>query len=272
MKIAVVDKNNQGGYYEKGRSFTPAKWFQIIALYQAELDLAGKCTIHRLTQIAKVGKHSAEKAITYYDLGFIPTLQKKTPKGVGSLKGLKMKHHAFIYALYLSNPALPNYGYCEEMQKKFGICLSNSFITRWFKHVGPFKGNYRKTSRFPPAKYSQSNTRLLNRYLSFVCLFHPSRFIFADEKPMKEIDLYGRVRRNVLDGTVPVHKMNANSKNRWNILAACSIKQSAKKHVEYIVIDECTDASIFVHFVGHLIEERMLRRGIFSLWTIALST
>ena len=73
---------------------------------------------------------------------------------------------------------------------------------------------------------------------------------------MKEIDLYGCVRRDVVDGTVPVHKMNANSKNYWNILAACSIKQSVKKHVEYNIIDECTNVSIFVHFVGHLIKKR----------------
>ena len=78
---------------------------------------------------------------------------------------------------------------------------------------------------------------------------------------MKEIDLYGCVRRDVVDGTVPVHKMNANSKNRWNILAACSIKQSVQRNVDYIVINECTNASVFVHFVGHLIDEGMLRRG-----------
>ena len=158
MKITVVDKNNQGGYYEKGRSFTRPKWTEIIDSFQAELDSAGKCTIHHLTTIAKIGKHLVEKAVNYHTLGFIPSLQKKTPKGVGSLKGLKMKHHTFIYALYLSNPALPNYGYCKEMQKKFGISLFNGFIRRRFKSIGPFKGNYRKTSCFPSAKFSRSNT------------------------------------------------------------------------------------------------------------------
>ena len=130
MKIAVVQKNNQGGYFEHGRAFSRSKWTEIITSYQAEIDLAGKCTIDRLSVIAKIGKHSAEKAIEYHTLGFIPSLQKKTPHGVGSMKGLKMNHHAFIFALYLSNPALPNYGYCEEMQKRFGISLSNAFITR----------------------------------------------------------------------------------------------------------------------------------------------
>ena len=98
MKITVVQKNNQGGYFEHGRAFSRSKWTEIITSYQAEIDLVGKCTINRLTVIAKIGKHSAEKAIDYHTLGFIPSLQKKTLKGVGSLKGLKMKRHAFIFA------------------------------------------------------------------------------------------------------------------------------------------------------------------------------
>ena len=127
MKIAVVEKNNQGGYYKKGRSFSRAKWSKFIASYQAELNLAYKCMINCLTLIAKIGKHTAEKVISYYNLGFIPSLQKKTPKGVGSLNGLKMRHHAFVYALYFSNPALPNYGCCKEMQKNSASpCLTVS--------------------------------------------------------------------------------------------------------------------------------------------------
>ena len=171
-----------------------------------------------------------------------------------------MRHHAFIFTLYLSNPALPNYGYCEEVERKFGIILSPTFITRWFRSIGPFKGNFRKTSKFPPAKYSRSNTRLLKRYLAFASLHDPSRFVFADEKPMKEIDIYGVVRRNIMDGTIPRHKCKANSKNRWNILAACTTKR-VKDNVEYLIIDECTDASMFVHFVSNLIEVGFLTRG-----------
>ena len=96
--------------------------------------------------------------------------------------------------------------------------------------------------------------------MSFASLIHPSRFVFANEKPMKEIDIFGTVRRNIMDGTIPVHKMQANSKNRWNILAACTVKRSVENNAEYIIIDECTDASIFF-FVAQLIELGVLRRG-----------
>ena len=261
MKIAVVTKNKQGGYFERGKSFSRAKWADIIEIYHTEISLSGKCSTDCLAKLARIGWNTAAKAVRYYELGFVPSLQKKVVIGVGSLKGLKMKHHAFIYALYLSNPALPNYGYCEEVERKFGISLSPTFITRWFRSIGPFKGNFRKTSKFPPAKYSRSNTRLLKRYLAFALLFDPSRFVFADEKPIKDIDIYGVVRRDIMNGAIPRHKCKANSKNRWNILAACTTKRSVTDNVEYIIIDECTDASMFVFFVSRLIEVGFLRRG-----------
>ena len=59
--------------------------------------------------------------------------------------------------------------------------------------------------------------RMLNR------VNNPRRLVFADEKQMKEIDIYGRVRRNVIDGTVPHIPCNPNIKNRHCILAAVKL-------------------------------------------------
>ena len=248
MKLAIVEKNTQGGYFERGKSFDETKWASIVDAYRHEMDTAGRCTIDRLIELTKIGRKSAFKAIKFHHLDSISFLKKNARKGVDSYKGLKMKHHAFIFSLYLSNPFLPNYWYCEEVKKKYDISIFSSFITRWFNTIGPFKGTYRKTSRFPTSKYSGKNTRLLKRYLAFDNQFNPSRFVFADEKPMKEIHIFGSVRRNIMDGTIPNHKCRANSKNRWNILAACTIKRSIENPVEYLIIDECTDASIFCKF------------------------
>lgn len=55
--------------------------------------------------------------------------------------------------------------------------------------------------------------------------------------------------------------MNANSKNPWNVIAVCCVKQHVDKHVWYIIINEYTDASIFVQFVAYLnvnIENKLL--------------
>ena len=119
-------------------------------------------------EMAKIGRQTARKAIAFYAVGKIVPSQKRAVKGVGVLKGMSMEHHAFIYCLYLDNPSRPNEGYCEELEREYGIRVSISFVTLWFKSIGPFKGNYRKTSRFPPAKFSRSNYRLMRRFLTFM--------------------------------------------------------------------------------------------------------
>ena len=55
--------------------------------------------------------------------------------------------------------------------------------------------------------------------------------------------------------------MNANSKNRWNVLAACCLKGELDKQVQFVVTDECTNAAVFAHFVAHLISTGTLARG-----------
>ena len=47
---------------------------------------------------------------------------------------------------------------------------------------------------------------------------------FADEKPMKQIDVFRKIRRDVRNGCIPQHRVNANSKDRYNILAVVTIK------------------------------------------------
>ena len=71
---------------------------------------------NRQAELSKIGRKSAAKAITFHSLGFTPPVLKRTVKGVDLLKGMKMKYHTFIFALYLLNPALMNYGYCEEVE------------------------------------------------------------------------------------------------------------------------------------------------------------
>ena len=145
-----VRRNTQGGYYEQGRAFARSNLVRIIDLYLHEIDDFGKCPIWRLMELAKIGRKTARKAIEYYAVGTITPKVRRYAKGVGVMKGMTMEHHAYIYSLYLDNPSRPNDGYCEELEQEYGITVSPSFMSRWFKTIGPFKGNYRKTSCFPP--------------------------------------------------------------------------------------------------------------------------
>ena len=132
---------------------------------------------------------------------------------ISCLVGLTMKHHVFIYQLYVKNPSLPIDGYIAEIYHRFSHIVSHSFMTRTFKTIGSFKGTMRLTSRFPSGRNSAATFLYLKEYLGFVDVIHEhSRLVFADEKPMKEIMIYGKVRRDPFMGNTPFHEMNANSK------------------------------------------------------------
>ena len=87
------------------------------------------------------------------------------------------------------------------------------------------------------------------------------RLVFADKKPFKEIDIFGRVRRDVKNGDTPPNKTHSSSRNRYNILCAINIKGGDVPPVDYAVIDACTNSAIFIQFVAKLIEKGSLVRG-----------
>ena len=102
--------------------------------------------------------------------------------GIGTMKCLKLHHHAFLYSVYKSNPAMPLYGYCEEMQRHFNINVSECFMKKWFDTVGPYKGTLRKTSAFPHKKDSVQNIlRMINYFEIIIAHGDPSTLVFANK-------------------------------------------------------------------------------------------
>ena len=182
--------------------------------------------------------------------------------GIGSLVNLKIHHHAFLYSLYKSNPGMPLYGYCEELSNHFNINVSEMFVKRWFDTVGPYKGTLRKTSNFPHHKDSVENILRLCDYLQAVTsIGDPSRLVFADEKPMKECMIFPHVRGDPFTGDRPYNHSKPSSKNRYNILAAVNIKGGVVPPVQSVVIEEVSNAPIFLQFVKVLIETGVLAAG-----------
>ena len=103
---------------------------------------------------------------------------------------------------------------------------------------------------------------MLTDYLSFIVKIRDqTRLVFADEKPQKEKDLLFKVRRDPFTGNVPHHSYNANSKNRYNIFAAVTVKRNVRRNVEYVILEETGDAYLFREFVLHLIREGTLVEG-----------
>ena len=52
--------------------------------------------------------------------------------------------------------------------------------------------------------------------------------------------------------------MNANSKNRHSILVAVTVKGNSVRPVKFVIIEQFTDAALFVQFVCILIKKGIL--------------
>ena len=156
----IVRFNQYGGLYDHGRPFPRSKWVLLSLFYESEVYEYGCCSARRLATIIGVSVKSALKAIDFFEFGM-----ENSPSGVshghgysgpGSILGLQMEHHAFIYQLYVRNPSKPTAGYVQDLFDRFGVTVSNTTIHRWFMTIGPFKGTMRVTSRFPGSRNSST--------------------------------------------------------------------------------------------------------------------
>ena len=147
--------NGLGGVYSAGKAFPEAKWAEILIRYTNIILDEDQCSARRLSNECYISRGSASKAILYAEIGMLPPSLKQGNGrvGVGSMCGFTMEHrHLYIYHLYQRNPSRQLLGYVKKIKKKIGITISEGFMSRWFKTIGPFKETLRLTSKFPPAK------------------------------------------------------------------------------------------------------------------------
>lgn len=87
-----------------------------------------------------------------------------------------------------------------------------------------------------------------------------NKFVFSDEKPIKEVDLTSRVRRDPFLWKIPNKTTAANTKNRYTILTAVTTKEYVTP-VELVVLEENGAACLFANFVGHFLAMGNLAHG-----------
>ena len=263
--MPTVCRNSNGGWYESGKSYSQAKWVSTLHKYEVLLNTYGKCSIRQLAKEASISVHSAHRVVKLYKEGKyeMPQWQRGDGrKGIGSKKSFTVEHHAFLYKLYRDNPSMPLYGYAEELQKKYNISVSDSFVKRWFDKIGPHKGSLRVTSSHPTGRYSTNTIMRLQDYLTFISsLSDQQKLVFSDEKPMKEVMIFPRVRKDPFTGVCPKNVSSSTSKNRYNILAAVNLKGGDIPPVYWEVIEECTNAALYLQFVKRLVENGVLEHG-----------
>ena len=120
----------------------------------------------------------------------------------------------------------------------------------------------RLISCFTSGCNSWSTPELLQQYFDFiVSIDNPTRLIFVDKKPMKEVDIFGCVRRDPFFGNALNHEMNVNSKNRYSILAPVTLKKADMRPVVYVILENTADSCLFLQFIRILFNIGTLQRG-----------
>ena len=259
-----VCMNKCKGIYLNGVAFSETKWVTIIAAYHIEKERNGKCSVRKLASLCQISKASAARGIKFAKMKKIVLPPQGTPRrGVGSLLNLSYFHHRFIYNIYLNDPATTNEKYIDDFYKEYGFLLTATFISKWFLGIGPFRGCFRMTSKFPTAKNTPRVLDLVKEYLRVIVALPDHRvLVFADEKPMRQRDLFTLVRRDPFTGRVPHHATDSStSRIRYNIFAAVTVKQDVERNIDFFVLQESGDSYLFRAFVMHLIEEGTLREG-----------
>ena len=93
-------------------------------------------------------------------------------KGVGSLCLCSKDVDVILYLHHL-NPARSNNSYVANLFRLTGAIVSSTFISEFFKNIGPFKGNLRSMNKVPVEKYRLNNILTYNDYLHYISNIPP---------------------------------------------------------------------------------------------------
>ena len=181
-----------------------------------------------LSEMTSVAFKVAKKVILFAS-GKRKSLHKLSRHGFegnGAMK-LSMSDQQFLLGLYDRDPARPLYSYVNKLYKFSGTKVCKGTIYKWFKYSFNFKFTCRKPSIFPAQKFSAANITKLIEYVKFVSYFDHKKFVFTNKKPMKGIDIFKKIRRSPLDGTVPfVIEAGFDTHNIYNLMAAKKINEN----------------------------------------------
>ena len=111
-------RNTNGGWYESGFTLSASKWATISEKYERELAENVSCSTGKLEALTDISTKSVRKLIKFFCQGNIIPLRDERVcglMGIGTLVGLELVHHAFLYNLYVENPSRPLDRYVEEL-------------------------------------------------------------------------------------------------------------------------------------------------------------
>ena len=110
-------------------------------------------------------------------------------EGVGCLC-ITLEVQGFLLELRTEEPTRSNDSYIAKLLLFSGNIVSSSFISEFFKKVGPYNGGFKKMPTVPIDKYRPSNIRTYADYLNFISTIPPHLVHFGDEKSLKGPEIF----------------------------------------------------------------------------------
>ena len=170
-------------------------------------------------------------------------------------------HEYYLLSLHASNPARTLSNYVRELYLAFGIAVSKSLVSKWYKKRFLFKGNLRKVNKIPIDKFKPAN---MNKYFQFITtreqITNPYVWNFIDEKHFLNGDAVpDKVRVNPLTGSLAYIPVSGNFREAHNMMACISCNPYKQSPMAYTMGEYNGDASSFLTFMQWLIQIKQIR-------------
>ena len=152
VTAAGLDQNCNGGVFSCGKEYKTEKKVEVEMVYwRLKANSGGSDPSQRqLAKEAKVGKTFAAKVLKEIkETGGIISVEdlkeerwERKQKGVGCIC-ISLMEQQFLLDLRREDPTRTNTSYISSLHQLTGNIVSSSFISSFFKKVGPYKGNFR---------------------------------------------------------------------------------------------------------------------------------
>lgn len=269
-QIESSSKNANGGYYHKGDFYPYEKKLQVVEAYlkKWEQQFPEKPTYTSIATAERVSINTVRRYMKeYFEHGKItdPYSNRVARAGLGregyqfrTELGLEAEIH--LLALRTDDPTRTLYNYVDELREEFGINVSTTYLSTWWKNRFLFEGTLRQTSMIPKDKFSPENWlryyefRMHINYIKDHTLFN-----FCDEKHL--VNHNGKklkVRKDPLTGDVPGVTVDSTFRDSHTIICTISANYRKGQHVYYTVTDEKNTAKKFMEYVENMVKDKFL--------------
>ena len=164
-----IERNQYGGWYVNGKEFSTEKKVECEETYRRLCAQNGRPpSIRAFAKEAKVSRKFAKKMMEEIKSNghvvSVESLKKKRHeenphlRGVGAQK-LSPHEKQILIDLRHDDPSRSNIGYVAMLHQISGTKVSTSFVTNFFKEIGPYKAKLRKVPLIPIDKHRPKNIK-----------------------------------------------------------------------------------------------------------------